>query len=147
MISRALNQLKLQVWHTSAYNLIVSERLVLWLTGDRVKRLAVDATLRAAAPYQKSRRLRAQKENKRERRVYVEKPDMRRYWQSTNFCTRFWTTRCRCCIHYASQRLVESPCIRMFALVICYSSHGCTSNILLSSMCSYYSHLTSQINE
>lgn len=47
-------------------------------SGDKVRRLAVDATLRAAAPYQKSRRKRAVEENRRERRVYVEKPDMRR---------------------------------------------------------------------
>ncbi|CAL5229352.1 g12662 [Coccomyxa viridis] len=45
--------------------------------GDRVKRLAVDATLRAAAPYQKVRRNRAITEGLRQRKVYVEKPDMR----------------------------------------------------------------------
>eukprot|EP00891_Asterochloris_glomerata_P003786 jgi/Astpho2/3786/fgenesh1_pm.00062_%23_1_t len=45
--------------------------------GDKVKRLAVDATLRAAAPYQKIRRARAEKEGRRLRRVYVEKSDMR----------------------------------------------------------------------
>ena len=45
--------------------------------GDRVRRLAVDATLRAAAPYQKMRRERAKKEQKREKRVYIEKTDMR----------------------------------------------------------------------
>lgn len=47
-----------------------------------VRRLAVDATLRAAAPYQKVRRMRAEaaKEaggTKALRRVYVEKSDMR----------------------------------------------------------------------
>ncbi|KAK9832113.1 hypothetical protein WJX81_008412 [Elliptochloris bilobata] len=47
-----------------------------------VRRLAVDATLRAAAPYQRSRRARAQQEAARTgvvatRRVYVEKVDMR----------------------------------------------------------------------
>lgn len=45
--------------------------------GDKVKRLAVDATLRSAAPYQKSRRLRAETENRQLRKVYVEKSDMR----------------------------------------------------------------------
>ena len=45
--------------------------------GDRVKRLAVDATLRAAAPYQRSRRRRAQEGGKKEKPVYVEKGDMR----------------------------------------------------------------------
>lgn len=44
-----------------------------------MKRLAVDATLRAAAPYQKSRRARqaAAGSGLRERKVYVEKSDMR----------------------------------------------------------------------
>lgn len=45
--------------------------------GDKVRRLAVDATLRAAAPYQKLRRNQAIKEGKTQRTVYVEKPDMR----------------------------------------------------------------------
>ena len=44
---------------------------------DRVKRLAVDATLRAAAPYQRIRRQQALDEGKQQRRVYVEKSDMR----------------------------------------------------------------------
>lgn len=47
--------------------------------GNKVKRLAVDATLRAAAPYQRSRRARQAAEGSglRERKVYVEKSDMR----------------------------------------------------------------------
>lgn len=45
--------------------------------GNKVRRLAVDATLRAAAPYQKIRRSQAVTEGKTLRRVYVEKPDMR----------------------------------------------------------------------
>ncbi|KAI8469627.1 MAG: magnesium chelatase subunit D chloroplast precursor [Monoraphidium minutum] len=44
---------------------------------DKVKRLAVDATLRAAAPYQRIRRQQAVDEGKLQRRVYVEKSDMR----------------------------------------------------------------------
>ena len=49
--------------------------------GGRVKRLAVDATLRAAAPYQRARRVRAEEAaangTGKTRRVYVEKVDMR----------------------------------------------------------------------
>ncbi|BDA50617.1 magnesium-chelatase subunit ChlD, chloroplastic [Coccomyxa sp. Obi] len=45
--------------------------------GDKVKRLAVDATLRAAAPYQRARRARTIADGKKERKVYVEKTDMR----------------------------------------------------------------------
>ncbi|KAF6263326.1 magnesium chelatase subunit D chloroplast precursor [Scenedesmus sp. NREL 46B-D3] len=45
--------------------------------GDRVKRLAVDATLRAAAPFQRIRRQEAIDKGAVQRRVYVEKPDMR----------------------------------------------------------------------
>ncbi|GAX78904.1 hypothetical protein CEUSTIGMA_g6343.t1 [Chlamydomonas eustigma] len=45
--------------------------------GDKIKRLAVDATLRAAAPYQRLRRNQAIQDNKTLRKVYVEKPDMR----------------------------------------------------------------------
>ena len=44
---------------------------------DKVKRLAVDATLRSAAPYQKLRRNQAIKDGKAPRKVYVEKSDMR----------------------------------------------------------------------
>lgn len=43
----------------------------------QVKRLAVDATLRAAAPYQRLRRNQAIEEGKKQRKVYVEKTDMR----------------------------------------------------------------------
>lgn len=45
--------------------------------GGRVTRLAVDATLRAAAPYQKARRDRARREQKKTKSVYIEKGDMR----------------------------------------------------------------------
>lgn len=45
--------------------------------GGRVTRLAVDATLRAAAPYQKARRERALREQKKTKSVYIEKGDMR----------------------------------------------------------------------
>jgi magnesium chelatase subunit D len=45
--------------------------------GDKVKRLAVDATLRAAAPYQKARRLRLSAAGKPGKKVYIEKSDMR----------------------------------------------------------------------
>lgn len=45
--------------------------------GDKVKRLAVDATLRAAAPFQRIRRQEAIDKGQQQRRVYVEKTDMR----------------------------------------------------------------------
>ncbi|KAI7841831.1 hypothetical protein COHA_004360 [Chlorella ohadii] len=45
--------------------------------GNKVRRLAVDATLRTAAPYQKARRERTRSEGKTEKPVYVEKSDMR----------------------------------------------------------------------
>lgn len=45
--------------------------------GNKVKRLAVDATLRTAAPYQRARRQRQISEGKTDKPVYVEKSDMR----------------------------------------------------------------------
>lgn len=48
-----------------------------FFAGDKVRRLAVDATMRAAAPYQRSRRARAEAEGRKLRRVYIEKGDMR----------------------------------------------------------------------
>ena len=45
--------------------------------GDKVRRLAIDATLRAAAPYQRSRRQRAADKGKATTGVFVEKSDMR----------------------------------------------------------------------
>ena len=49
--------------------------------GDKVRRLAVDATLRTAAPYQRARRARAEAAEAagtgRTRKVYVERGDMR----------------------------------------------------------------------
>ncbi len=45
--------------------------------GGKVRRLAVDATLRAAAPYQKGRRARALESGKVGKAVYVERGDMR----------------------------------------------------------------------
>lgn len=53
------------------------DRLQLCIAGNKVKRLAVDATLRTAAPYQKIRRARAEAQGQKLRRVYVEKSDMR----------------------------------------------------------------------
>jgi len=47
------------------------------LPKGKVRRLAVDATLRAAAPYQRSRREQAVREGKASRNVFVEEPDMR----------------------------------------------------------------------
>lgn len=55
--------------------------MTIWAAGGRVKRLAVDATLRAAAPYQRARRARAEEAaangTGKTRKVYVEKIDMR----------------------------------------------------------------------
>ncbi|GJP58809.1 hypothetical protein CLOP_g3658, partial [Closterium sp. NIES-67] len=48
------------------------------LPKGKVVRLAVDATLRAAAPLQRLRRERAQRAGGRERRIYVTKSDLRR---------------------------------------------------------------------
>eukprot|EP00210_Caulerpa_lentillifera_P005678 g5430.t1 len=45
--------------------------------GSRVTRLAVDATIRAAAPYQNARRNRATTEQKETKSVYIEKGDLR----------------------------------------------------------------------
>ncbi|GAB4816935.1 hypothetical protein N2152v2_003981 [Parachlorella kessleri] len=45
--------------------------------GNKVKRLAVDATLRTAAPYQKARRQRTLAAGKTDKPVYVERSDMR----------------------------------------------------------------------
>ncbi|KXZ46182.1 hypothetical protein GPECTOR_46g251 [Gonium pectorale] len=45
--------------------------------GNKVRRLAVDATLRAAAPFQKMRRQRAAAAGRDVRRVYIEKDDLR----------------------------------------------------------------------
>jgi len=45
--------------------------------GDKVTRLALDATLRAAAPYQKLRREKAKREGRHNRAVYIDKSDMR----------------------------------------------------------------------
>lgn len=42
-----------------------------------MKRLAVDATLRSAAPYQRARRERALSAGKEDKKVFVEKSDMR----------------------------------------------------------------------
>uniref|UniRef100_A0A061QXY2 Mg-protoporphyrin IX chelatase n=1 Tax=Tetraselmis sp. GSL018 TaxID=582737 RepID=A0A061QXY2_9CHLO len=47
------------------------------LPKGEVKRLAVDATLRTAAPYQRARRQRAADRGQEPKRVYVEKVDMR----------------------------------------------------------------------
>lgn len=58
-----------------------------------MKRLAVDATLRAAAPYQRARRKRAEEEQTRLRKVYVEKSDMRRWaLRFRSYCLRIWKT-------------------------------------------------------
>ncbi len=43
----------------------------------KVRRLAVDATLRAAAPHQPARRRRAQAQGKRGRRIYIDQGDLR----------------------------------------------------------------------
>lgn len=49
-------------------------------------RLAVDATLRAAAPYQKSRRERATASGQKLRPVYVDQSDMRRWVPALGDC-------------------------------------------------------------
>lgn len=64
-------------------NIILLSGCLVWMgcdccsVGNKVKRLAVDATLRTAAPYQKIRRARAIEEGRPLRKVYVEKSDMR----------------------------------------------------------------------
>ena len=56
-----------------------------WCAG-KVKRLAVDATLRSAAPYQKSRRERARQAGKQLKPVYVDSSDMRRCLPVSSSC-------------------------------------------------------------
>lgn len=47
------------------------------LLAGKVRRLAVDATLRAAAPYQRSRRRRAAASGKAARKIYIDQDDLR----------------------------------------------------------------------
>lgn len=57
----------------SFFGLFLLTKYIVFKQGQ-VKRLAVDATLRAAAPYQKLRR---EKDLLKTRKVFVEKTDMR----------------------------------------------------------------------
>lgn len=56
-----------------------NNRICMLLPGcaGKVRRLAVDATLRAAAPYQLSRRRRAAASGKPARKIYIDQDDLR----------------------------------------------------------------------